>query len=49
MPRKHSDKTVGKLPRKLLGLYSMFIDQGGYIALWHAVITISYVTISNGA
>ena len=31
--KKHSDKTVGHLPRKLSGLCSMFIDQGGDIAL----------------
>ena len=31
--KKHSDKTVGHLPRKLSGLCSMFIDQGGAIAL----------------
>ena len=31
--QKHTDKTVGHLPRNLSGLCSMFIDQGGDIAL----------------
>ena len=31
--QKHADKTIGHLPRKLSGLCSMFIDQGGGIAL----------------
>ena len=31
--KKHSDKTVGHLPIKLSRLCSMFIDQGGDIAL----------------
>ena len=31
--KKHPDKTVGYLPRKLLGLCSMIIDQGGDIVL----------------
>ena len=49
MPQKHSGKTVGHLPRKLSELYSMFINQGGDIALWYSVFTVSHITISNGA
>ena len=29
--KKHSGETVGHLPRKILRLFSMFIDQGGDI------------------
>ena len=44
-----SSKTVGNLPIKLSRLCSIFIDQGGDIALSHTVFTISHATISNGA